>query len=712
MRLSFVWTVFCKELTEALRDRLTLLVVIGLPLLVYPGSALVLTRLTKSHLAAEDRRVSEVALWGPATTGLLAALGKEPMLKVEADEGLSAELQQELAAGRLRQPALTNPVPEDRSSLARGVAALQRTEPDHPLLSAARALILERKLDAVVVVWPGFEEAVQHRGQGNVTVYFDTVRMASAKAWARVEQQLEAYRQEVLQARWEALGLPGTYATAVAVRPMNVAPPRRVIGDVVGRLLPLLLMMLSAVGALYAAVDLTAGEKDRATMQTLLCAPVSSLEIVAGKFLAIWCVGLVSATANVVSMALMVGRVVAAVGLAALSPGTLLLALLLLVPATWTIAAVFMAVAALARDVRDAGNFLSAVLMIVIIPVAATAAPGVELDRWTCFVPLVNLGLLLRATFVGGAAPELVLLTLTSAALYAALALLLAARVFGQEQVLLGGRLSWRSFFQRAPGADPRPSPAFAFTFFAAVMVLSFYAGSLVEKRGLTTMILVSQYGFFLLPVALAAWLWKFPLAETFALRRPAARSVVASVLLGCSASVAIAGLVLRLLPPPDSLVRELQDLLLLGDTPAPLWQMWLVLALTPALCEEALFRGLVMSGLRRWGPWAAIGVTALLFGLAHASIYRLLPTFAIGLVLGWVVHRTGSLWCSILVHALNNGLVATVVWHASVTGAFQLEEVGNIPWGLTLAALAVFATGLVLLPRANARQPGFSDRP
>lgn len=196
------------------------------------------------------------------------------------------------------------------------------------------------------------------------------------------------------------------------------------------------------------------------------------------------------------------------------------------------------------------------------------------------------------------------------------------------------------------------------------------------------------------LPVIGLALLRKFPLAQTFSLHRPHWRSVVGSVLIGLTVAVALAGLVLRLAPPPESVLREMEKLLQFGDQPAPLWQLWLLLAVTPALCEETLFRGLMLSGLRRWGPWAAIGLTALLFGLLHGSIYRLLPTFILGLLLGYVVWRSGSLYCSMLIHLLNNGLIATLIWN-SKGDEMALQ---SVPWSLTLGALVLTIIGLALL--------------
>jgi membrane protease YdiL (CAAX protease family) len=119
-------------------------------------------------------------------------------------------------------------------------------------------------------------------------------------------------------------------------------------------------------------------------------------------------------------------------------------------------------------------------------------------------------------------------------------------------------------------------------------------------QHGLQTTLLMTEYGVLLLPVVGLALVRKFPLAQTFSLHWPHWRSIVGSALIGLTAPVAIAGLVLRLVPPPDSMLHDLQELMQLGDKPAPLWRLWLVLALTPALCEETFFRGLMLAGLRR----------------------------------------------------------------------------------------------------------------
>jgi sodium transport system permease protein len=383
---------------------------------------------------------------------------------------------------------------------------------------------------------------------------------------------------------------------------------------------------------------------------------------------------------------------------------TLLMVFGMLLPVTLFITAVFLAVAAFAKDFKDGQNFLTPVYMLLALPSAVTMLRGIELNAWTAFVPVVNIALLIKALLVSEAAPDLIFLSLLSSGAWAALAIMLAARVFAREQVLLGGRESLRSLlgFERKAGA--MPTPTFVLSAFAFVLVLAFYGSLLLTSSGTIVTLLVTEYGFFLAPTLLLVAGFGFAVRPTLALRRPSVAGLVAAVLIGSSAWAVAAGLLIRVLPPPDSLVRALEQLLLLDGAPAPLWLVWLVIACTPALCEELFFRGLVLSGLRRLGLWPALATCALLFGLAHSSVYRLVPTFFIGLLLSWLVWRTGSIWTGILAHALNNGIAATLVYHKPLAAALGAGTQRYLGWRPTLAAVLMVAAGLVVLRFAPRR--------
>ncbi len=87
-----------------------------------------------------------------------------------------------------------------------------------------------------------------------------------------------------------------------------------------------------------------------------------------------------------------------------------------------------------------------------------------------------------------------------------------------------------------------------------------------------------------------------------------------------------------------------------------------LITAVLPGLLEEALFRGVILSGLRRrLSPWAAILLTALAFACLHLSPWRFLPQLALGCLLGWMTLRSGSCWPAALTHAGHNALLVVI---------------------------------------------------
>jgi sodium transport system permease protein len=337
--------------------------------------------------------------------------------------------------------------------------------------------------------------------------------------------------------------------------------------------------------------------------------------------------------------------------------------------------------------------------MALSLPAMVTMLPTIELNAWTTFVPIVNIALLIKALLMGDARPDLVFLALAASATYAALALALAVRVFQREQVLLGGRESMRDLFGLRGGRVRVPTPSLALVMYSVALVASFYGSLALESRGFVTSLLVMQYGFFLLPVVAMALAMRMDLRETFALHAPRIVPLFAAALLGFTAWTFASGVILRFAPPPETLVRALERLIRLTDDGAPLWAIWLVVALTPAVCEEALFRGFILNGLRSMGAVPAIGISALLFGIAHASIYRLLPTMFLGIILGIVVWRTGSLLCAIVLHAINNGLLASLTEMPDLARALGLQAGSDsLPWSVTLFGSGLAAAGMAML--------------
>jgi sodium transport system permease protein len=298
-------------------------------------------------------------------------------------------------------------------------------------------------------------------------------------------------------------------------------------------------------------------------------------------------------------------------------------------------------------------------------------------------------------------------LTLVSSLCYAGLTLVFAARVYERNSLLLGGKESFTGIleFKRTPG--DRPTAGVAMFLFSLVLVISYYGSLALQSQGVPVMLTTIEYVFFLAPAVLFALAKGYDLKETFSLRLPAWQGALGGILLGLSAWTVAGGLIVRLFPPPESFTKAMQKIVLMEDHHLGIGVMILLIAVSPALCEEIFFRGMVMSGFRRLGMWPAILCTALLFGVAHASIYRLLPTVALGIGMGFATWKTRSILAGMLVHVCNNGLIVVMAKEKFIGRLLRLDPHStNLPWSHVLVGAAVAAIGVYLIQSCAKAQP------
>lgn len=110
---------------------------------------------------------------------------------------------------------------------------------------------------------------------------------------------------------------------------------------------------------------------------------------------------------------------------------------------------------------------------------------------------------------------------------------------------------------------------------------------------------------------------------------------------------------------------------------PDPAWYLFLTVAVTPAICEEFLMRGIVYDGYKKYGIHIAAVMNGILFGIMHLNIYQFSYTFVSGMVMTYLVHITGSIFASMLLHLINNGIF------------YIFEMIGNL-FGTNHAAVVV----------------------
>jgi sodium transport system permease protein len=660
-----VWTVLAKELRETLRDRRTLFMMIVVPTLLYPAMFVAIEQLTLFGQRQLGERDAVVAVAG-APAEAAAFLARDPALRIA------------------------------------------------PAESATVAAVREGAVEAAVVFAPPADTA--GAGTAAVRLLFDVSDDRSRRARELVGARLDALGDTLLARRLGERGLPESFARPLAVADSSVATAEETGGYALGRFLPVILILMTLLGAFYPAIDLAAGEKERGTLETLLTAPVPAREIVAGKFAAVAAIGMAAALVNLGSMLLTfqsgVFRFAREASLRFTLPWTsALLVLLGLIPLAVLFSALFLGVAVRSQSFKEAQNALTPVQLASTLPVFIISLPGIELNALLAAVPVAGLALTFRELMAGTAPLVPTLVAFGSTMVYAALALVFAARNFGREDVLFGAgsgeRAAAQSWRERVQGwrASPRgvPLPAEALAFIGVVGLLFFHFGGRLQgtlgERGL----LIAQWGLLALPAVLFAVLGPYDARRTLALNPVRPRTLLGALLVALGAMPvgwALGWLQLQYFEIPRELAETLLRITTAADPGRLAWLLFLV-ALTPAVCEELVFRGVLFQSLaREMSGWRTVAVTAIVFGLFHVSTetaIRLLPTAWIGVVMGAVVWRARSVHASMLMHFVNNGL-AVVLVSTPAMGAWLLPE-GAPNWWLVAAAPLALAAGWRLLP-------------
>jgi len=405
MNLRDTLTVYRKELRDALRDRRTLISMFLMPAVIMPAILL---------------------LFGTATYHVVKkAHAQPPVIGV---------------LGGVDSPA---------------VKAALNAQPGFVLVAAPddwRERIADKRLRAVVEIPANFEASLAASGSAEVKIFHYEGELKSGFAVGELRKFFTGLRERTLAERLKTRDLPASFARPFEIRTENVAPPEKVGGNTFGGFIPYLLILLSFTGVIYPAIDLMAGEKERGTLETLLCSPASRLDIVLGKFLLVLTVSLTTVACSLLSMtvSLLAGGLVmlgsgrmaaqlsgaAGAALPSLDPLGLVGVVILVLPLAVLFAAVALMISLFARTQKEAQTYIAPLVAVVLLPAVAGMLPGVELGSALALVPVLNVALACKE-LVSGAWPWTQLaLIFGSTCFYAAAALAGCVRMFSRESVL------------------------------------------------------------------------------------------------------------------------------------------------------------------------------------------------------------------------------------------------------------------------------------
>src|SRR5882757_5705125 len=363
MSLRNIGIVYRKELREALRDRRTVIASVVIPLFLFPLLSVGFGTLVSS-IVDKTREASPkiMVIGGDDSPGVLASLKATPKVEIV--------------------PAAPN----------------------------WKDLIIEKQIPAAIEIPQGFDKSVVDQKKLDVMIYNYSGDLKSDIAAGKMDTALKAYRDDVVKKRVVAQKLPVEVLEPFEVTQKNIAPPEKSGAALFfGGFIAYIVVFLCFNGGMHPAIDLTAGEKERGTMETILSSPISRAHLVVGKFLLVLTTALSTAALSVFIMA---------------------------VPLAVLFSSILLMIASFAKSYKEAQTYIVPMVFIIIIPAIAAMLPGVDLNAKLALVPILNVSLLCKELVIGTYHWNYIAIIFTSTCAYAAVALFLAVKMFQRESVL------------------------------------------------------------------------------------------------------------------------------------------------------------------------------------------------------------------------------------------------------------------------------------
>ncbi|MFK8103839.1 MAG: ABC transporter permease [Saprospiraceae bacterium] len=394
--MNHILTIFKKEFIDTIRDRRTLLTMVFVPLLLLPLILSVTTNLVSSQVTKAMDKDLKVGL-------------------VTNNNG--AEL-----VKRLKRRKDITILEQDNSR-------------------DFKSLIRQDSLDIALEIMPSFDQQVGDLKTGELVLFYNSTDEDAISQ--RIDKTIRAYRSDLLDARLDSLKATQETITPINVEKNDIYTQKESLGKMAGGFLPYMFVLFCFFGAMYPAIDLFTGEKERGTIETILSVPVRRIQLLLGKMMVVVLTGVTSGVLTILGLYLalrlnpdipsMITNIVDQI----LKPSSVLLIVLMMLPLTTFFAGVLIPISIYAKSFKEAQSLIQPMSFVVILPLVIGMMPGIELNFITALVPVLNIALASREIIAGTIDYSLLAMVFASLITFAGIGVLLCVRWFGKEGNIL-----------------------------------------------------------------------------------------------------------------------------------------------------------------------------------------------------------------------------------------------------------------------------------
>ena len=621
--MNKIKTLVRKEILDILRDKKTLIMMVAVPILLYPSMIIGMV-LIMSMIASSQQETVHIAAYSSEYETQVEAL-REIYLENEEDFNLKLEFL---------------PLSEEEK---------ESSKEDY---------------DA----WISFSES--EKGI-EIVVEYTSTNQDSGYTESMLEDLAFLYKDKLLAEKLEAHGLTEEFLKPVIYEAKDSVSVSESAGMNLGGSIGMLLVVTIMLGAFYPAIDATTGEKERGTLETLLTLPVSNFQMIMSKYIAVALFACVTAVLSLLSLGASVVFLVNSVtdevseGFAGIDFSMILswmpVLFLVMIVTALLITAFSMIFCVFAKSFKEANNYITPVMLIVMFASMAGMLPSVELNYKTALIPIVNVSLLIKQVMAQQMNLALAGITIGINLCYSILVVWILAKMYDSENILFADGFQSFKLFEKRSDIKKGTVPKLGDLILSVVvlLLLVLYLGIAATAQSVLWGTVVNQLLILAIPLFLV-WYMKSDVKELFSFKLPKVRDIFGGVILyvGVYALMLIvSGIFTWMFPESAENLGMTYEVMM--DNPFLL--VILVVSVMPAIGEELYFRGFIFGSLRhRYKAVWAIIVSSLIFGVFHLSLVKILPTGMLGACFAYITYMSGSIYIGMGLHFLNN-LISTI---------------------------------------------------
>jgi len=304
--------------------------------------------------------------------------------------------------------------------------------------------IIEESIDAAIVIPYGVQQNLHANQPVELKLYYRSGKGENLKE-RRLNKILERYFSPIKESRYLSLNLNKDVFEPYFITKIDVASEQEKFGKTIGTFLPYMFLLFCFSGAMYPALDLGAGEKERGTLETILTSPASQIEILTGKFVVVSFFGIMSVIFGLIGILAAVKlnpdipEEIVSVAMTILGAKSVVLILSLLIPIALFFASFLLAISFYAKTFKEAQSIMGPLNMLIIFPIMIGLMPGITLNTSTAWIPILNVSLAMNDIIAGTLSWTLYAEVMLSLLFFTGCSMWLSVKFVSREEVIFRG---------------------------------------------------------------------------------------------------------------------------------------------------------------------------------------------------------------------------------------------------------------------------------